>query len=150
MGATPIHLPEFITVLVTLASVVAVVLMHYEGLSWIGRLIKRRALHHRSKIVALIFAQLALHVVEIWLFAAALFVLTRSPDFGTILSAQQAGFLEFVYLSAITYTTVGYGDFVPAGAVRFLCGMEALTGFVLITWSASFTFLEMQRYWGRD
>jgi hypothetical protein len=34
--------------------------------------------------------------------------------------------------------------------VRFLAGMEALSGFVLITWSASFTFLEMQRYWDRD
>jgi hypothetical protein len=25
--------------------------------------------------------------------------------------------------------------------------MEALTGLVMITWSASFTFLEMQRDW---
>jgi hypothetical protein len=50
----------------------------------------------------------------------------------------------------VTYTTVGYGDFVPTGAIRFLCGVEALAGFVLITWSASFMFIEMQRYWGRD
>lgn len=55
-----------------------------------------------------------------------------------------------MYFSAITYTTVGFGDFVPTGPVRFLAGTEALTGFLLITWSASFTFLEMRRYWGRD
>jgi hypothetical protein len=31
--------------------------------------------------------------------------------------------------------------------LRHLTGIEALTGLVLITWSASFLFLEMQRYW---
>ena len=34
----------------------------------------------------------------------------------------------------------------PVGAIRFLVGTEALTGFVLVTWSASFTFVEMQRF----
>ena len=29
------------------------------------------------------------------------------------------------------------------GDVRFLAGLEALTGLVLITWSASFLFIEM-------
>lgn len=50
--------PELITVVVTFASVVAVVLLHYEGLSLIGRTIKARAFHHRAKILMLIFAQL--------------------------------------------------------------------------------------------
>jgi len=33
--------------------------------------------------------------------------------------------------------------------LRFLCGTEALVGFILITWSASFLYLEMQEYWRR-
>ena len=49
--------------------------------------------------------------------------------------------------SAITYTTVGFGDVVPVGPIRFLSGMEALTGFVMIGWTASFTYLEMERFW---
>ena len=28
-----------------------------------------------------------------------------------------------------------------------MTGVEALAGLVMITWSASYTFLEMQRYW---
>jgi len=141
---------EALTALVTLLIVVVTVLVHYEGLTWIGRVIKRQAFHHRSKILVLIFAQLGLHFIEIWLFGLGYFGLTRGGAFGQLLPIPSQGILEFVYFSAITYTTVGYGDFVPQGALRFLCGMEALTGFVLITWSASFTFLEMQRYWGRD
>lgn len=142
--------PELVTVAVTLVTVVAVVLLHYEGLSLIGRTIKARAFHHRAKILMLIFAQLSLHIVGIWMFALAAFALTQTLAFGAILPVPSGGYLDYVYFSAITYTTVGFGDFVPSGPVRFLAGMEALTGFVLITWSASFTFLEMQRYWDRD
>lgn len=139
-----------VTVATTIITVVAVVLLHYEGLSLIGRTIKARAVHHRAKILMLIFAQLGLHIVAIWIFAVGAFLLTRSLGYGAILPVPSGGYLDYVYFSAITYTTVGFGDFVPSGPVRFLAGMEALTGFVLITWSATFTFLEMQRYWDRD
>ena len=149
-----IHL---ITATLTAGLVVGIVLLHYESLSWFGRVLKARVFHHRAKIATLIFAQLGLHIVEIWLFAVGYQVLTVWPDYGAIAPYYGAvtpstpgGFLDLVYFSAVTYTTLGYGDFVATGAVRFLCGMEALTGLVLITWSASFTFLEMQRYWGRD
>lgn len=150
MDLRDIGLVYLITVMLTATMVVGAVLLHYEGLNWLGQILKTRVLHHRAKIVALIFGQLALHIVEIWLFAVGYLLLTLSPDYGAITPATRLGFLDLVYFSAVTYTTLGYGDFVATGAVRFLCGMEALSGFVLLTWSASFTFLEMQRYWGRD
>lgn len=34
----------------------------------------------------------------------------------------------FIYFSAITWTTVGYGDIVPAGASRVFSAMEAVFG----------------------
>ncbi len=34
-----------------------------------------------------------------------------------------------------------------AGDIRLLAGVEALTGLVLIAWTASFAFLQMQRFW---
>jgi hypothetical protein len=52
-----------------------------------------------------------------------------------------------VSYSAIVYTTVGFGDIVPVGPIRFMAGMEGLTGLVMITWSASYAFLEMHRDW---
>jgi hypothetical protein len=42
---------------------------------------------------------------------------------------------------------VGFGDIVPVGPIRFMAGMEGLTGLVMITWSASYAFLEMHRDW---
>jgi hypothetical protein len=55
--------------------------------------------------------------------------------------------LDAVYLSTATFTTVGYGDLIPQGPLRLLLGIESLSGFLLVTWSASFTYLEMQRNW---
>lgn len=60
---------------------------------------------------------------------------------------ENAELFDYVYHSAMLYTTVGFGNIVPGGDIRFVSGMEALIGLVTITWSASFTFLEMQRNW---
>ena len=89
---------------------------------------------------------LVLHVAEIWLFALAIWALLMWPACGAI-GAGPLHLFDLVYFSATTYTTVGYGDLSPVGPVRFLSGTEALAGFVMLTWSASFTYLEMERFW---
>ncbi|MEM9882591.1 MAG: potassium channel family protein, partial [Planctomycetota bacterium] len=55
------------------------------------------------------------------------------------------GFGDAVYFSAAVYTTVGFGDITPVGHLRLLVGIEALTGLMLVAWSASFTFLVSSR-----
>jgi len=42
------------------------------------------------------------------------------------------------------------GDIIPLGPLKILTAMEGLIGLGFITWSASFTFLEMQRYWQQN
>jgi hypothetical protein len=54
---------------------------------------------------------------------------------------------DCIYFSFTTYTTLGYGDIEPFGGIRYLAGFESLSGLLLITWTASFLFIEMQRYW---
>ena len=71
------------------------------------------------------------------------------PGMGKLVGENLAhgGLMDCAYLSFVTFTTVGYGDLVVHGYARYLTGLEALTGLVLVTWSASFLFIEMQRYW---
>ena len=150
--------PHIITVLVTFAIVILSVVVHYEGLSALSRWLGLELLVPRAKIATLIFGQLILHVLEIWIFAAGYFVLAQKLKFGGLLQLsyvdvqppQAIGFIDYVYYSAVVYSTLGFGDLVPSGPLRVLTGMEAVVGLGLITWSASFTFLEMQRYWNRD
>jgi hypothetical protein len=134
-------------VLATLFALAGCVVFQYEGLILIWRWLSRHQGHRRVKVLYGIFSVIVLHVVEIWIFGAVLSLLLQWPACGSLSGAQSADFLQCIYLSAITFSTVGFGDIVPVGPVRFLVGTEALSGFVLITWSASFTYLEMQRFW---
>jgi uncharacterized protein YhhL (DUF1145 family) len=138
-------------VLATIAVVVAVVLVHYEGLILLSSRLARHPheRQRRRKVIVGIAGILVLHVVEIWIFGLACWALMFWPACGHISGYSPLALLDAVYFSAITFSTVGFGDLAPVGPVRFLIGTESLTGFVLITWSASFTYLEMENSWRR-
>ena len=141
---------NLLVVLATVIAVSAAVLVHYEGLNLLSRwLAGRREQHPRRKVLYGIFGVLTLHTIEIWIFGIATWVTLGFGNTGSVSGSASTGLLDSVYLSAVTYTTVGFGDLAPVGPIRFIGGTMALTGFVLITWSASFTFLEMERYWRR-
>jgi hypothetical protein len=44
-----------------------------------------------------------------------------------VIGAHPLGFLDAVYTATMSYTTVGFGDVVPVGAIRFLAGTCALS-----------------------
>jgi hypothetical protein len=139
-----------INALVVAATVLIVslcVLLHYEALQWLSERLRRLSTQRRRKVLYGVYALLVIHVAEIWLFGVGLWLLMEVPGAGQIAGLPQAGLLDSIYLSAASFTTVGFGDVAPLGPIRFLVGTEALTGFVLITWSASFTFIEMENFW---
>lgn len=138
---------NWLVVVGAIAIVSACVVLHYEVLNACNRYLPVVSHLRRRRVLILIFVVLATHVVEIWLFGAGYFVLVQRYALGSLTGLTTMDLPDFVYFSAMTYSTVGFGDAVPIGAIRFLAGMEALTGFVMITWSASYTFLEMQRDW---
>jgi hypothetical protein len=131
----------------TLLTVVAAVLIHYEGLISTAKAVMAHHGKHRIRVLFAISATILLHVVEIWLFGLVMWALLQWPACGAIRGAAESPFLDMIYLSAISYTTVGFGDVAPVGPIRLLVATEAITGFVLIAWSASFTYLEMERFW---
>ncbi len=136
-----------VVVIVTVMAVVLCVVTHYESLSFLSGFLRQVHLPPRPRILLLIFSILAIHVVEIWIFGGAFYGLAAGKGHGALLAAHPVEFLDYIYFSAVCFTTLGLGDEVPVGAIRFLAGTEALAGFVLLTWSASFTFVEMQRFW---
>lgn len=134
--------------LATVASIALVIGLHYEVLRACIRYLPSVSHRRRRRVVILILVILATHGVEIWIFAIGYYVLLQLDMFGAITgSVPIVTVLDHAYFSGMVYTTVGFGDLVPHGPIRFMAGMEALSGLVMITWSASFTFLEMQRDW---
>jgi hypothetical protein len=101
----------------------------------------------RAKVLYGILSVILVHTLEVVIFGATLWCLLQWPATGALDGPEYVDFFECVYLSAVTFSTVGFGDIAPVGAIRFTSATEALCGFVLITWSASFTYLEMEKFW---
>jgi hypothetical protein len=137
-------------VAVSLLAVALAVGLHYEVLQQLNRRMPHWKLPRHPRIYVMILCILGAHMLAIWLFGLTIFALVQWPQLGSIAGADPVKLLDAVYVSAITYSTVGYGDLVPKGPIRFLLGTEAVSGFVMITWSASFAYLEMARYWKGD
>ena len=128
-----------------------VVIIHYEFLYRFTTLMPRLKVRHRFRIVVGVFAALTAHAVEVWIFATSYHLMHHAEGFSGHLQGNFEGtLLDCVYFSFTTYTTLGTGDIEPIGDLRYLTGLESLTGLVLITWTASFLYLEMTRYWESD
>ncbi|HEX7031341.1 MAG TPA: ion channel [Gammaproteobacteria bacterium] len=140
-----------IVVAVTLVAVTIAVVIHHEALNALYRRLPTLGRRPRRRMFLLSGAILAVHTVEIWLFAAAYWILLAPLELGGWAGKAPPDMFNLIYFSAAAYTTAGWGDVVVEGPVRILAGMESLLGLVLITWSASFTFWELKRSWdGKD
>jgi len=130
--------------------VAAAVGFHFEMLNWLSIKVPAMTMRNRTRVVVALLGAIFAHIVEIWLFALAYYFIIYFGKMGALEGNFDGSLHDCFYFSITTYTTVGYGDIAPLGDVRFLAGLEALTGLVLITWTASFLFVEMQKFWVKD
>lgn len=138
-------------ILVTLINMLIIttaVFIHYECLLRLNLLLPRLKIWHRFRIVFGVMGALIAHAIEVWVFALGYYLMNKTERLGKLTGNFDGSFMDSVYFSFTTYTTIGFGDISPIGPLKFLTGLEALTGLVLITWTASFLFIEMQKYWG--
>jgi hypothetical protein len=124
-----------------------VVVIHYEFLYQFTVIMPRLRVRYRFRILLGVFAALTAHIIEVLLFGLAYFLMHHRGHWGSLQGNYEHTLFDSMYFSFTAYTTLGLGDIEPVGILRFLVGLESLTGFVLITWTASFLYLEMSRYW---
>jgi hypothetical protein len=136
-----------IAVLISLLLATATVLVHYEMLQFAATLPSRLSYPARPRILIVIAVVLAAHLAEAALYALAYYAMQTHLKLGALVGHLEGDFLDFAYFSMATYTTLGIGDVHPSGAMRIVARFESLNGFVLIGWSASFTYLTMERFW---
>ena len=86
-------------------------------------------------MISIVLVVFATSTVEVWLWAAFFAVLGVASDFS-----------EALYLSTVTYGTVGYGDVVPNVDWRMLAALEGITGFLMIGWSTAYLVAAGTKY----
>ena len=134
------------TLFLTLAIVALCVVIHYEVLYRLGGFIEALSVSPKQQVVTGVMLALGAHVLEIYLFAGGYYYAINYGELGHFTgTASMEDFADCVYFSFITYSTLGFGDIVPQGWVRFMVGTEAITGLVQIAWTASYLFLQIQQ-----
>lgn len=138
----------FAAFLVAVVAVVTCVGIHLGTLVVLSRTLDRwfkRA--HWWAIGCMVLIAIHAHILEISSFAVGIRVLEYLHN-GKVWQPDER-FFEPWYQSAVAYTTLGDETSTHA-SIRLLISVEALTGLILITWTASFLFLVMQRTWDAE
>lgn len=122
--------------------------LHYQLLALASRVVRAVSGSGRAGVALAVMLALVAHVIEVLAFAAGWLLLLRA---GIVeLSVAAPTLLDIFYFSGAVYTSLGFGDIVPVSNGRLLAVVEALTGLVLIAWTASFTFYQMRESWMDD
>jgi hypothetical protein len=136
-----------IAMLACVVLVLGTILIHYEVLRLASHHVQDLPIAARFRIVPVVVAAFIGHTLEVWLYGLAFWALSGHFGLGGIEGGEALGFEDYIYFSAVSYTSLGFGDLVPVGHLRLLAGVEGLNGLILIGWSSSFTYLAMVRYW---
>lgn len=132
-------------VVVSVFLVIATILTLYETLRLTSNHLAELPIPPRARIIVVVLTAFIGHTLAVWTYAAAYWLL--GDWLGGFAGIPVNDFLDCLYFSAVTYTSLGFGDHVPLSNLRLIAGVEALNGLLLIGWSASFTYLAMERYW---
>jgi hypothetical protein len=127
--------------------VAIIVLLHARALYSLSSLTSTLKINKQFMVAISAFGIIVTHILEVWIFAVVYFFLIKSDNFGSLQGNFDGSLMSASYFSFTSYTSLGIGDIIPMGHIRFLVGLEALIGLVMITWSASFLYIEMQKLW---
>ena len=140
-----------ISSIIALSLISITVVIHYEALRLTADALPNLRIPPRTRIIFVILAAFVAHIVEIHVYAIAYYGMANYGNLGTLkhFAGNFSGeFKDYIYYSMVSYTSLGLGDVWPEGGLRLITGIEALNGLVLITWTASFTYLTMEKFWG--
>jgi hypothetical protein len=116
--------------------------IHFGALSW---LLRREVLAVRLRsATVLAFVLLFAHLLEIGIYAA-LYRAGVGWGLGEFRGAFAATASDYFYYSAVTYTTVGFGDITPPPELRIVTAIEAINGIVMVGLTTSAMLVVLSR-----
>lgn len=88
-----------------------------------------------------------LHIIEIGIAAFVVATLLEDPANGMLIDGMNGtDAADHLYFAGISFSTLGYTGMEAHGPIRLMVMMVSLSGFMLITWSATFIYM----IWGES
>jgi len=126
--------------------VLVCVVIHGFGLFRLNRALRSEASIEQLRLIdplslrgalftfGVVLALVALHGIEIWLFALVFFVVDALKTLE-----------EALYFSTISYSTVGFNDALISQQWRLLAAFESILGVIMLGWSTAFLIRVLSR-----
>lgn len=128
-----------LAIVLALAAVIGATAVHYEAIRRMDGF-ARRSPGPYPVLLAVISGLVALHLLEIGVYAG-LFMLADGPlNLGGFIGANRLSRMDYIYYAAEAYASLGYGDVYPAGEMRLIASIAPLNGILLLSWSGAFLF----------
>ncbi|MFZ3583114.1 metal transporter [Loktanella sp. DJP18] len=119
---------------------------HHFALTGILKIAPHHERQGKSVVVVTFAALLTLHTAEI-VALAALNQWIADAWSSDALAGPPPSFTDMLNLTAIAFTTLGYTSLDAVGGFRIVLMFEALLGFMILTWSATFLYSACQKSW---
>lgn len=139
-----------IVILTCIALVGVATVIHYEALRLLSTVLPRLGMASRARVVIALLGAFAAHLLEVGLYGLTAHAMAHGTGLGSFTPPEASDLLSALYFSAATYTSLGYGDIQPLGALRAIASVECLHGLLLIGWTASYLYVSMGVFWNDD
>jgi len=136
-----------VAAILAVSLVVLTFLFHYAVLLWLSGGMAGIVMSASVRILVMVLLALAAHLTEVGIYAVAYALGDGVLALGSFGGMAVAAPLDYYYFSIVSYTSLGLGDVFPGDHLRFITGVEALNGLLLIAWSGSFIYIAMARLW---
>lgn len=119
----------------------------YEITAIALKIITKFKLRERILMIFLVMAIFCAHTISVWIYALCYWIMENIFAFQELKGVTEHHFLDYVYFSAISYSSLGFGDIYPVGGMKFIASVEVLNGLIMIGWSVMLTYFSIQKLW---
>ncbi len=131
-------------IIMAFAAILAAGSIHFGLLRYAHRSAIAMPVPDMARFLLVLFAATIGQILAATIFAVT-FWLSQEAGLGGLKDTSPDDGMAIFYFSLVNLTTLGLGDVIPLGHLKFLAAIEAMTGFLLISCSASHIFQLMQR-----
>jgi potassium channel LctB len=133
-----------IQLMIALVAIGLATTSHFLSLRALKNYVVSSDLSAYLKLIAVVYGITFSQLIAAFWFAVG-FLLSIEIGLGDLQGSSSLYFIEIYYFSLINLTTLGLAQLEPIGHLSFLSGLEAMTGFLLVSCSASLIFKTMNQ-----
>lgn len=122
----------------SLALLLSTTALHYRVVVLLEKLRPVRSDAQHPWLFAATASLVGAHLVQICLYAFAFAAASLWLGLGTFEGVHEMRAFDYFYFAAETYSSLGYGDIYPSGALRLIASICPLNGLLLLAWSGAF------------